>query len=257
MKICGTMASGRYPRPCIAEMGGKNACIVTAHADLERAATGIMRSAFGLTRAEVLGAVAAVRRGRRRRHAHRDARGRRSRAIRIGDPSLRENWMGPVTTANALRPTTRATRAAARERRPHPRGRRDAWPTASWRNGYFVAPTLAEAPAEHPLFREEMFLPIVMLCRVADREEAMRLANESPLGLTAGFYGSDGGRALLPRPHRGGRHLRQPPAGRHHRRLARLPALRRLEGLGLDRQGDRFVLLPAAIPARAVADVVD
>ena len=56
---------------------------------------------------------------------------------------------------------------------------------------YFVAPTLAEAPAEHPLFAEEMFLPIVMLCRVKDREEALRLANDSPLGLTAGCYGND------------------------------------------------------------------
>jgi 1-pyrroline-5-carboxylate dehydrogenase len=41
------------------------------------------------------------------------------------------------------------------------------------------------------LFREEMFLPIVMLCRVASREEAMQLANDSPLGLTAGVYGND------------------------------------------------------------------
>src|SRR5690606_28822146 len=38
----------RWPRPCIAEMGGKNAAIVTRHADLERACTGIWRSAFGL-----------------------------------------------------------------------------------------------------------------------------------------------------------------------------------------------------------------
>jgi NAD-dependent aldehyde dehydrogenases len=43
------MASGVYPRPCIAEMGGKNACIVTANADLDRAADGIVRSAFGLS----------------------------------------------------------------------------------------------------------------------------------------------------------------------------------------------------------------
>ena len=57
------MASGRYPRPCIAEMGGKNACVVTAHGDLERAATGIVRSAFGLTRPEVLGPLAGLRGG--------------------------------------------------------------------------------------------------------------------------------------------------------------------------------------------------
>ncbi len=49
MRLYRKMAAGRHPRPCIAEMGGKNACVVTAHGDLERAATGIVRSAFGLT----------------------------------------------------------------------------------------------------------------------------------------------------------------------------------------------------------------
>ena len=43
------MAAGPYPRPCITEMGGKNPCVVTARGDLERAATGIVRSAYGLT----------------------------------------------------------------------------------------------------------------------------------------------------------------------------------------------------------------
>ena len=46
MRLMRMMATGRYPRPCIAEMGGKNACIVTANADLDRAVTGIIRSAF-------------------------------------------------------------------------------------------------------------------------------------------------------------------------------------------------------------------
>ena len=39
--------SKRYPRPCIVEMGGKNPAIVMASADLDKAAEGIMRSAFG------------------------------------------------------------------------------------------------------------------------------------------------------------------------------------------------------------------
>jgi 1-pyrroline-5-carboxylate dehydrogenase len=55
--------------------------------------------------------------------------------------------------------------------------------------GYYVEPVLAEATLDHPLWRHELFLPILMLHRVRDREEAMRLANDSPLGLTAGFYG--------------------------------------------------------------------
>ena len=39
--------STRFPRPCIVEMGGKNPAIVTKKADLEEAAEGIVRSAFG------------------------------------------------------------------------------------------------------------------------------------------------------------------------------------------------------------------
>ena len=48
MAIARRMMAGAVPRPCIAEMGGKNAAIVTAGADLKRAATGIARSAFGM-----------------------------------------------------------------------------------------------------------------------------------------------------------------------------------------------------------------
>ena len=48
MRIAQALQAPPVPRPCIAEMGGKNACIVTAAADLERAASGIVRSAFGM-----------------------------------------------------------------------------------------------------------------------------------------------------------------------------------------------------------------
>jgi 1-pyrroline-5-carboxylate dehydrogenase len=48
MQIYRAFAAGAYPRPCIVELGGKNAVIVSRHADLERAAMGIVRSAFGL-----------------------------------------------------------------------------------------------------------------------------------------------------------------------------------------------------------------
>jgi 1-pyrroline-5-carboxylate dehydrogenase len=35
-----------------------------------------------------------------------------------------------------------------------------------------------------------MFLPILMAQRYRDRDDAMRLANDTEMGLTAGFYGS-------------------------------------------------------------------
>ena len=189
MRIYRSLAGGAYPRPCIAEMGGKNACIVTANADLERAAMGIVRSAFGLSgqKCSALSRVyvdASVADELCAKLQEKIA------ALRIGDPSLQENWMGPVTTASALRNYEQyIQRLAADGGRILAGGER--LQSGDLAHGFFVAPTLAEAPANHPLFREEMFLPIVMLCRVANREEAMRLANDSPLGLTAGCYGND------------------------------------------------------------------
>jgi 1-pyrroline-5-carboxylate dehydrogenase len=62
--------------------------------------------------------------------------------------------------------------------------------TGDLARGFYALPTLAEAALEHPLWREEMFLPILMLHRVKDLDEGIRHANDSDLGLTAGVYGS-------------------------------------------------------------------
>ncbi|MGH8026074.1 MAG: aldehyde dehydrogenase family protein [Pseudoxanthomonas sp.] len=189
MRLYRAMAAGAYPRPCIAEMGGKNACIVTANADLERAATGIVRSSFGmggqkcsaLSRVYVDAAVADALTAKLLE---------KIRALRIGDPCRQDSWLGPVTTPNALNNYARYSTLLGQHGGRVLAGARRL-DEGDLAHGYFVAPTLAEAPAGHPLFGEEMFLPIVMLCRVKDREEALRLANDSPLGLTAGCYGSD------------------------------------------------------------------
>src|SRR6266496_1513954 len=111
-------------------------------------------------------------------------------AITIGDPSRQENWLGPVTTANALQNYQRYSKQLTESGgRIVCGGQR--LTDGGLAHGYFVAPTLAEAPATHPLFAEEMFVPIAMLCRVRDRNEAVRLANDSRFGLTAGCYGND------------------------------------------------------------------
>ncbi len=189
MAIYRALANGPYPRPCIVEMGGKNACIVTSRADLERAATGIVRSAFGMG-GQKCSALSRLYVEETIADELIEKLLEKIRALYIGDPGLRMNWLGPVTTARALEHyqhycrqlDENGSRILIGGERLQGDGRAQ---------GFFVAPTLAEAPAEHPLFREEMFLPIVMLCRVRDREEAMRLANDSPLGLTAGCYGND------------------------------------------------------------------
>lgn len=187
------MSHGDWPRPCITEMGGKNPCIVTAHANLEAAAAGIVRSAYGmsgqkcsaLSRLYVQNEVADALIERLRAQI---------RAIHIGDPRRRENWMGPVVNARAyhnyqkyideLRDGGGTTLAGGRRLGAGTYGPE---PLA---HGYYVEPALIEAPLDHPLWKQEMFVPILTLHRYRARDEAMRLANDSGLGLTAGFYGS-------------------------------------------------------------------
>jgi acyl-CoA reductase-like NAD-dependent aldehyde dehydrogenase len=183
------MAAGPHPRPCITEMGGKNPCIVTARGDLDRAATGIVRSAYGLTgqkcsalsRVYVEEAVAEPLLARVLE---------KTRAIRVGDPCLRENWMGPVINQAGVDSYTRyCVRLRESGGRILTGGERLA--DGELAHGHFVAPTVAEAPPDHPLFREEMFQPILMVARVKDVKQGVALANDSPLGLTAGCYGGD------------------------------------------------------------------
>ncbi len=189
MHIYRTMAGGRYPRPCIAEMGGKNACIVTKSGDLERAVTGIVRSAYGMT-GQKCSALSRVYVEASVADALLEKLKEAVKVIRVGDPCLRENWMGPVINESAARSYDRyCAELRSRGGRILQGGARLA--EGELGHGHFVAPTLAEAPADHPLFEQEMFQPILMVCRVADLKQGVALANRSTLGLTGGCYGSD------------------------------------------------------------------
>lgn len=188
MQIARTLMSGPYPKPCIAEMGGKNACAVTANADLERAATGIVRSAFGmggqkcsaLSRLYVEDVVADALIDRLRVKLS---------ALRIGDPTRAEHWLGPVVSESAHRKfTAYVDRLRSGGAKILVGG--EVLSAGDSARGYYVIPTLAEAPVDHPLWKEEMFLPILMLHRVRTLDEAIDLANDSDLGLAAGVYGS-------------------------------------------------------------------
>ncbi len=188
MGLIRQMTSGPYPKPCIAEMGGKNACIVTQSADLDRAAAGIARSAYGMG-GQKCSALSRLYVHTRIADALIERLQRQIAAIRIGDPSLRANWLGPVVNKRAydnyasyvaqLYESSATVLAGGRQLKTGDLGR-----------GWYVEPVLAEAAPDHPLWRQEMFLPILMLHRVGDRDEAMALANASDMGLTAGIYGS-------------------------------------------------------------------
>jgi len=187
-QILAQMVGGAYPKPCIAEMGGKNPCIVTAGADLDRAAAGIVRSAYGmggqkcscLSRLYVDERVADELVARLERGID---------AIRIGDPTVRANWLGPVINDRAYQDYARYVDELERGGARMLRGGRHLR-DGDLARGFYVEPALAEVDHDHPLWRHEMFLPILLLHRCRDRDEAMRLANDTEMGLTAGFYGS-------------------------------------------------------------------
>lgn len=186
--ILRAMASGPWPRPCIAELGGKNPCIVTARGDLSRAVKGTSRSAYGLS-GQKCSALSRVYVEDRVADQYLEGLAAEVRSLAVGDPTRREIYMGPVISARAAGEfdacCERLRGGGARILVGGTRLEGEAFA-----RGHFVAPTLAEAPPDHPLFGEEMFLPILMVARVKDLEEGLRLANATTLGLTAGCYGS-------------------------------------------------------------------
>jgi 1-pyrroline-5-carboxylate dehydrogenase len=188
MRIVRTFAAGgRWPRPCIAEMGGKNPVIVSRNADLDGAALGCMRSAFGL-QGQKCSAASRIFVERPAFDGFVERLVALTTAIKIGDPTVRENWMGPVISRRAAEDFEGFCAELRQSGRILAGGTRLG--EGALERGAFCAPTIAEAPETHRLWKHEMFLPITMVAPVVSLEEAMRRANDVDYGLTAGFYGS-------------------------------------------------------------------
>jgi len=181
--------SRRWPKPCIVEMGGKNPAIVTASADVEEAAEGIMRSAFGFGGQK----CSANSRVYVERPVH-DELVRllveKSEAITIGDPLVPANWLGPIIDEVAVDRYKAAVADARRDGHVLTGGER--LTTGGLDRGFYVEPTVVGGlPADHRLFQEELFVPFTAVHAVASLDEALWLANDSTHGLTAGVYSED------------------------------------------------------------------
>jgi 1-pyrroline-5-carboxylate dehydrogenase len=188
MQIVRTFGAGRWPRPCIAEMGGKNAAIVSGRADVERAALGIMRSAFGL-QGQKCSACSRVYAERSVAGELRERLVALTRTIAIGDPTERLNWMGPVIDRSAYERYAKCVENLEKHGSIAVGGRK--LQEGALANGFFVAPTVAAAPLDYRLWREEKFIPLVLVGEVTSIDEAFARANASEYGLTAGFYGDE------------------------------------------------------------------
>ncbi|HSK93878.1 MAG TPA: aldehyde dehydrogenase family protein [Candidatus Angelobacter sp.] len=189
-----------YPRPIITEMGGKNPAIVTASADLDEAAEGVMRSAFGFD-GQKCSANSRV-------YVHRSVAREfveklvaKTREIAVGDPTKRETWMGPVINERALKKFSDAVAEAKRDG-----GTVEIGGETDTERGYFPTPTVVTGlPLEHRLFRDELFVPFLVIGEVDSLDQALAEANDTPYGLTAGIFSHDDAdiRQFLDRIHAG------------------------------------------------------
>ncbi|MCS7060195.1 MAG: aldehyde dehydrogenase family protein [Anaerolineae bacterium] len=180
----------RYPRPCVAEMGGKNPVIVSNKADLNKAAEGVMRSAFGLSGQKCSAAS--------RVYAHRQIKDQfvgilkqKTEALKIGDPTQAGVFTGPVINRTAYERYQQCVAQATQDGGEIVAG---GYPLTEGElaKGFYCAPTIVDGlPRNHVLFKEELFLPFVVIGEYEELDEALREANDSVYGLTAGFYSRD------------------------------------------------------------------
>jgi 1-pyrroline-5-carboxylate dehydrogenase len=188
MNIFRNYAQGKYVRPIILELGGKNPAIVSRHADMERAAIGIVRSAFGL-QGQKCSACSRVFIEEPVYDELVDKLVDLTRKLAIGDPTDRKVYLGPVVNKNSYQDFKKFTEEISQSGKFLTGGK--VLTEGEFGKGYFCSPTLvADLPYDHRLWQYEMFLPITTIGKVKNMDEAMVMANDVNYGLTAGFYGS-------------------------------------------------------------------
>lgn len=180
--IAREIANGPYPRPFIAEMGGKNPVIVTESADLELAAAGIVFSAFDLVGQK----CSALSRVLVQESVHDQLVAlvaEKAAALVISDPAEVTVFAGPVIDRDAFQRYQSILDVVSNEGLDlHCGG-------IIPRDGYFVKPAvIGNVPADHALATREHFLPVLTFSKVKDLDEALYHANRLDVGLTAGIY---------------------------------------------------------------------
>jgi 1-pyrroline-5-carboxylate dehydrogenase len=179
-----------WVRPILLELGGKNAVIVSRYADLDRAALGIVRSAFGLQGQK----CSAASRIFVESPVYDDLVARLkilTEKLTLGDPTNRNVYLGPVINAGAYKEFQDYCQEIVEGGGQFITGGK-VRTGGLFDKGWFCEPTLAsDLPLDHRLWKHEMFLPITTVARMENIEDAMRHANNVNYGLTAGFFGNE------------------------------------------------------------------
>lgn len=190
MSILRNFASGPFMKPVLMEMGGKNPTFVTPSADLDKAAQGCVRSAFGLT-GQKCSALS-------RLYVHESVYdafmkkllAKAAETVKIGDPAKQESYMGPIINEKAVARHLGAIEDA-RKLGKVLFGGTDLRKKPEYAQGYFVDPTIAELPVNARHFKDEFFSPFLAVTKYTDLKQAIQMANDVEYGLTAGIFTED------------------------------------------------------------------
>jgi succinate-semialdehyde dehydrogenase/glutarate-semialdehyde dehydrogenase len=178
--------AGRQIKKTVLELGGSDPFIVMPSADLDRAAR---TAAEARTINNGQSCIAAKRFIVDRRVAAEFERRfvAAMREMRVGDPLDEATQIGPLATAQILEDLDgQVRRSVEMGARILTGGQRLDRP------GHFYAPTiLADAPADSPAYREELFGPVAVLFTADGAEDAVRLANDTEFGLGASAWTAD------------------------------------------------------------------
>ncbi|MEN9563337.1 MAG: hypothetical protein RIR73_1581, partial [Chloroflexota bacterium] len=176
-------------RPMILELGGKNPVLVSKNADLDTAAIGIFRSAFGLQGQK----CSAASRVLIEEPVYDDMIARLKEIagkFSIGDPTDRATYNGPVINKSSYQDFKNFTEEISQANATFLTGGK-VRVDGDYGKGFFCESTfVTDLPYNHRLWKHEMFLPITTIGKVSSLEEGMKIANDVNYGLTAGFYGN-------------------------------------------------------------------
>jgi RHH-type proline utilization regulon transcriptional repressor/proline dehydrogenase/delta 1-pyrroline-5-carboxylate dehydrogenase len=179
-----TPGGQNFVKKVIAEMGGKNAIIVDADADLDEAVRGVVDSAFGYAGQKCsAGSRAIVLDGIYDQFINRLREATKSLTVApADDPGCA---VGPVIDAEArdrIRKTIESGKREAKLEYTHDIG-------ALAEEGYFIGPTIfGDVPENASIAQEEIFGPVLSVIRAKDLDDALRIANGVKYALTGGCY---------------------------------------------------------------------
>ncbi len=176
-------------KPVVMELGSKNPAIVTAKADIDKAVEGVVRAAYGYC-GQKCSAASRVYVQRSVKKKFLAALKDRINKIQVTDPRTKSAFMGPVINEGAVSTFEEAVKSAEKKGKIFVGGKR--LTKGLFKKGYYVEPTVAtDLPSKHRLFREELFVPFLVVGDFKTLDEALDKANDTEYGLTAGIFSED------------------------------------------------------------------